>query len=193
MPLMDWRHRLARPVTEPVARALARTPISPDAISWLGFVVVTGAAVLIVLQHNVWAGVVVLAGSGLDAFDGALARAAHRESRFGAVLDSTLDRLSEGIIMLCLISVFARQSNSTGVWLGGAALLSSYMVSYIRARAEGAGVTCAEGWFTRTERILVLALGLLTGYLIVALAVIAGLSFITACQRLLTVWRKIRS
>ena len=187
----DWRHSLARPITQPLARVLARTPVSANAISVAGFLVVAGGGALIYVHHFLWAGVVVLAGSALDALDGALARLTHSESTFGAVLDSTLDRLSEGILLSALILTFARDGNLTGIWLAAATLLSAYLVSYIRARAEGAGLTCGEGWFTRAERILVLALGLLTGYIIIALAVMAALSFLTAIQRLLVVWQKV--
>jgi hypothetical protein len=85
----DWRHRLARPVTEPVVRFLARTPLTPNAITLLGFGGVIAASWLIITSHLFWAGIVVLLASILDAFDGALARLTGRVSLFGSILDST--------------------------------------------------------------------------------------------------------
>jgi CDP-diacylglycerol--glycerol-3-phosphate 3-phosphatidyltransferase len=157
----DWRHRLARPVTEPVVRFLARTPLTPNAITLLGFGGVIAASWLIITSHLFWAGIVVLLASILDAFDGALARLTGRVSLFGSILDSTLDRLAEGLLLLAILFVLSAEENTTGVWLAGAALIFSFLVSYIRARAEGAGLELTDGWFTRTERIVVLALGML--------------------------------
>jgi CDP-diacylglycerol---glycerol-3-phosphate 3-phosphatidyltransferase len=140
-----------------------------------------------------WAGIILLLASILDAFDGALARLTLRTSVFGSVLDSTLDRLSEGCLLLALLLLLAGQDVTIGVWLAGGSLIFSYLVSYIRARAESAGLELTDGWFTRTERIIVLALGMMTGYLVAALAIIVALSFLTASQRLFLVWRKTKA
>jgi CDP-diacylglycerol---glycerol-3-phosphate 3-phosphatidyltransferase len=190
---IDWRHRLVRPLIEPVVRFLARTPLTPNTITILGFCGVTSAAWLIITEHSFWAGIVVLLASILDAFDGAVARLTGRVSLFGSVLDSTLDRLAEGLVLLALLFMLSAEDNTTGVWLAGAALIFSFLVSYIRARAESVGLELTDGWFTRTERIIVLSLGMLTGYILVALAIIAGFSFLTASQRLFLVWRKTKT
>ncbi len=187
---VDWRHRLVNPVTERIARGLARLHISANTITVVGFMIVVGAAALIVTRHLLWAGVAMLGGSILDSLDGAVARFTGRASCFGAMLDSVLDRLSEGAILVSLIYITSTDGPSWVAALAGAALLLSFMVSYARARAEGLGVSCSEGWFTRVERVIVLALGLLTGYVVIALAVVAVLSLITFLQRLYTVWRK---
>lgn len=97
--------------------------------------------------------------------------------------------------MLSLMPVYARQQSVLGVSLVGLTLVGSYLVSYIRARAEGAGLQCEVGVFTRPERVVTLALGLLLSqinfvFLTIALVIIAVLSFISAGQRLLHTWRE---
>lgn len=187
---MDWRHRIADSITRPVARFLARTPLTPNALTLLGLVITLGAAALVVSRHFIWAGVVLLLAGAFDALDGALARETGQESRFGAVLDSTLDRVSEGALLLAVLFILAQQGSPWGVVLAGSAIIASFLVSYIRARAEAVGLVCSEGWFTRTERVLLLALGLMLDQLIITLAVVAGLSLLTAAQRLWVVWQK---
>ncbi len=189
-PAADWRHRIAEPLTERAARLLTRLHISANALTVTGFLIVAGAAVLIALRQMAWGGAVMLFGSLLDGLDGAVARLARRSGRFGAVLDSTLDRLSEGAVLLALIYVMALDAEPLVAALAGATLLFSFMVSYTRARAEAIGLKCTEGWFTRVERVIVMALGLITGYIVIALAVVAALSLLTFLQRLFIIWRK---
>ncbi|RJO60967.1 MAG: CDP-alcohol phosphatidyltransferase family protein [Dehalococcoidia bacterium] len=188
----NWRRSISVRFTTPVARLLAHMPFTPDFLTWLGFLLACGAAALVAAHHLLWGGIGVLVAGLMDTFDGALARQTRRVSRFGAVLDSTLDRLSEGVVLLGVIFVFARDGSAPGAVLAGAALIFSFSVSYIRARAEGMGVACSEGWFTRTERVIVIALGLIFNQLIIALSVVSALSLITAAQRLFIVWRKLR-
>ncbi|MCL2150221.1 MAG: CDP-alcohol phosphatidyltransferase family protein [Dehalococcoidia bacterium] len=186
----DWRHRLVRPAAERVAQWLVRLHISANTLTVTGFLIVVGAAVLIAVQESFWAGIVMLIGSLLDGVDGAVARLTGRANRFGAMLDSVLDRLSEGVVLVALVYVTSADGRPGVAVLAGVTLLFSLMVSYARARAEGLGISCSEGYFTRVERVIVLALGLLTGYIIVALAAVAALSMLTFLQRLYTVWRK---
>jgi CDP-diacylglycerol--glycerol-3-phosphate 3-phosphatidyltransferase len=186
----DWRHRLIRPAAERAARVFMRLHISADALTIAGFIIVGAAAALIVVDRIFWAGVVMLVGSLLDSVDGVIARLSGSSGKFGAMLDSALDRLSEGVVLVALIYTMSADSNPWAATLAGSTLLLSLMVSYVRARAEGLGISCSEGWFTRVERVIVLALGLLTGYIVVALAIVAGLSLVTFLQRLYTVWRK---
>ena len=178
--------------TAPVARALSHTPVTPDFLTWFGFLLTCGAASLIALHHFLWGGIGILVAGLMDTFDGALARQTGRASRFGAVLDSTLDRFSEGVVLLGVIYVLARDGSYRGAALAGATLMLSFAVSYIRARAEGMGVECSEGWFTRTERVIVIALGLIVNQVIIALSIVSVLSLITAAQRLYVSWRKLK-
>lgn len=176
--------------TEPVVRVLARTPVPPSAITWLGFVLAIAAAVLVTTGQLLIAGSLLLIAGFFDMLDGALARRTNRVSRFGAILDSALDRLSEGALLLGILVLFAREGETTGVLLVGIALIGSLLVSYIRARAEALGLECVVGLFTRPERVIVLVLGLLLNQLEIALAIIAVFSFFTAGQRLIYVLRQ---
>jgi CDP-diacylglycerol--glycerol-3-phosphate 3-phosphatidyltransferase len=179
--------------TNPVVRILARTPVPPSALTWLGFVLAIAAAVLVTIEQLLAAGLVVLVAGFFDMLDGALARRTNRVSRFGAVLDSALDRLSEGVLLLGILVLFAREGEVTGVLLVGIALMASLLVSYIKARAEALGLECAVGLFTRPERVVVLVLGLLLNQLVIALAIIAAFSLFTAGQRLVHVLRQAKN
>jgi CDP-diacylglycerol--glycerol-3-phosphate 3-phosphatidyltransferase len=133
---------------------------------------------------------VVLVSGFFDMLDGALARHANQATHSGAVLDSTLDRISEAVMLLAvLVFYLTSTSQSTiGILVTGLALAGSPLVSYVRARAETIGLECKKGLFTRAERVIVLAVGLLASQLdyalVIALAIIALFSFITAGQRL---------
>ncbi len=181
-------------LTQPAVRLLARTPIAPNTVTWFGFVVAVGAGALIISGHLFAAGFVVLIAGFFDILDGALARSTNRTTRFGAVLDSTLDRLAEGVLLLSILVLYAREQSVVEVSIVGIALLGSLLVSYIRARAEALGLECQAGLFTRAGRVIVLALGLLLNQfayvLVIALAIIAVFSFITVGQRLFYVWRQ---
>jgi CDP-diacylglycerol--glycerol-3-phosphate 3-phosphatidyltransferase len=179
--------------TEPVVRVLARTPVTPNSLTWFGFILAIGAALLIAMGHLVIAGVIVLFGGFFDMLDGALARRTSRVTLFGSVLDSTLDRLSEGALLLGVLVLFSEEGSSIGVLLVGIVLIFSMLVSYIRARAEALGIECLVGVFTRPERVIVLALGLLINQLEIALWIIAGFSLITAGHRLFYVWRQTKN
>ena len=195
--LVEFRKTIARYLTQPVIRLLARTPVTPNALTWFGFILVVGAAVLIVTGHLFAAGLVVLFAGFFDMLDGALARSTNQVSRLGAILDSTVDRLAEAVLLLGVLYMYAREQSVTGVMLVGITLFVSLLVSYIRARAEGMGLECQVGFFTRPERVIVLALGLLLNRidnaLIIALAVVAVLSFITAGQRVVHVWQQAKN
>lgn len=177
-------------ITDPIVNILIKTPLTPNMLTCLSFLLAAGAAALIAYGYLLAAGFLVLFGSFLDMLDGALARRMDRATRFGAVLDSTLDRMSEGIILLAILYVYAADVSVGGVLLVGVVMLSSMLVSYIRARAEAAGIVCTVGLFTRPERVIVLALGLFINQLFIALAIIAAFSLFTAGHRLFYVWRR---
>jgi CDP-diacylglycerol--glycerol-3-phosphate 3-phosphatidyltransferase len=177
-----------------VVQVLARTPLTPNVLSWAGFILALGAAALVVTGYPLYAGIVVLVAGFFDILDGALARLTQRVTPFGAVLDATLDRLSEGVLLLAIMAVFALKSSLLGVLLTGAVLVLSQLVSYVRARSEAQGLECKVGLFTRAERVVILALGLLlsqfTPALLIALAVMAVFSLVTLVQRVVYVWRQ---
>ena len=195
--LSGVRKTVANRVTEPAVRLLARTSITPNAVTWSGFLLTIGAAALIITEHLVAAGILVLIAGFLDILDGALARRTNQATRFGAILDSTLDRFSEAVLLLGILVLYARDQSFAQILVVGAALVGSLLVSYIRARAEALGVECEAGLFTRTERVIVLALGLLLSQvvdyaLLIALAIIVVFSFVTIVQRLIHIGQQTR-
>ena len=195
--LSGVRKTVANRVTEPAVRLLARTSITPNAVTWSGFLLTIGAAALIITEHLVAAGILVLIAGFLDILDGALARRTNQTTRFGAILDSTLDRFSEAVLLFGILVLYARDQSFAQILLVGAALVGSLLVSYIRARAEALGVECEAGLFTRTERVIVLALGLLLSQvvdyaLLIALAIIVVFSFVTIVQRLIHIGQQTR-
>ncbi|MBI4216225.1 MAG: CDP-alcohol phosphatidyltransferase family protein [Chloroflexi bacterium] len=182
----------ARYFSQPLVGLLARTGLHPNAVTVLGFLASGGAAWLLAQGSFFWGGVVVLLGSALDMVDGALARATGRVTPFGALLDSTLDRLAEALILGGLALHFSTRGDALGVFLTLAALISSFLVSYVRARAEALGLKGEVGLAARPERIIILSLGLLLGQVALALGAIAVLASSTAAWRLLYGWRQSR-
>ena len=196
--LSEGRKLVAHYLTQPVAALLAKAPIiTPNVITWFGFLVSLGAAGLIMTGHLFAAGVVVLLAGFFDILDGALARRTNQTTRFGALLDSTLDRLSEAVLLLSILVLnLLRDQVTIETLLVCLALIGSLLVSYIRAKAEALDLECQVGLFTRGERVIVLALGLLLNQidyaLITALSIIVLFSFITVTQRVLHVWKQTR-
>ncbi|MDP3880062.1 MAG: CDP-alcohol phosphatidyltransferase family protein [Dehalococcoidales bacterium] len=191
--LAEARKSLAYHFTQPAVRLLAKAPVTPNFISWFGFLVTAGAAALIITEHFFAAGLVVLVAGFFDILDGALARSTNRVTRFGGVLDSTLDRLSEAVLLLGIMLLYAERQSVGGIMVAGVALVGSLMVSYVRARVEGIGLECPVGLFTRSERVVVLVLGLLVNQLIIALSIIMVFSYITVGQRLIYAWRQTKT
>lgn len=194
--LSEGRKTLSFYLTRPVVKLVARVPVSPDVLSWFGLVLAAGAATLIVTDHLFAAGFAVLIAGFFDLLDGALARHTDQSTRFGAILDSTLDRFSESLLLISILFIYARDNAVYEVVIVGAVLVASLMVSYIRARAEALGLDCQVGLFTRAERVVVLALGLLFSQfnyaLIIALMIIIVFSYITIIQRVLYVRQRIK-
>ncbi|MEE8619351.1 MAG: CDP-alcohol phosphatidyltransferase family protein [Dehalococcoidales bacterium] len=198
--LPQVRKTIAYRVTEPVVQLLAATPISPNALTLLGFLVTVGAAALIATEHLLAAGLMVLFAGFFDILDGALARWTNRTTRFGGILDSTLDRLSEAALLLGILVLFLLVEEQSvlftflakkwSILLVGIALFVSPLVSYIRARAEAMGLECQVGLFTRAERVVVLVVGLLVNQIVIALFIIVVFSFVTVGHRLVHVWQQ---
>lgn len=179
----------------PVITFLATVRITPYALTWCGFALTVVAGLLILEGYMLYAGIMVLVAGYFDMLDGALARRTNQVTKFGGVLDSTLDRLAEAVLMICIIVAFAREPSLFGILLTVVALVGSLMVSYLRSRIEAADMECKEvGIFTRSERVIVLALGLLLARLpyalITALAIIAAFSLYTAGERLWYAWKQ---
>ncbi len=191
------RQAAAYQLTRPGVWLLARTPLTPNGVTWTGFVLFAAAAGLVIAKHLLAAGLMVLFAGLFDMLDGALARRTGRVTRFGGILDSTLDRLTEALLLLGMLILFAGEQSMTGVMLTGVALAGSLTVSYIRARAEAAGVECKVGVGTRGERVIILALGLLLHQvnhaLVAAVGVTSLLSVVTIGQRMIFVWQETKN
>ena len=176
-------------IVEPVARFLSRLGLTPNGATLLGFAMTVGVAVLVALGYFRLSGLLLIFTLAFDAVDGTLARLTGQVTRFGAVLDSTLDRWAEIVLYGALIWYYLGTGSVAGVGLAAASMATSLMVSYTRARAEGAGFSLKEGLFTRFERLVVLIAGLILSGLIPnammwALLIIAVLAAFTAVQRL---------
>jgi CDP-diacylglycerol--glycerol-3-phosphate 3-phosphatidyltransferase len=179
-----------RGLAESMVRPLARAGVSPNVLSLLGFCGMLGVGCVLALGHERLGGLLIIPVGLLDALDGALARSTGKTSPFGAFFDSTLDRFAEIALYLGLLYLY--REDTLAIILLYLAITGSLMVSYTRARAEGLGIECKVGLFTRLERLLTLVLGLLLNRLVLALLVLAVLSNLTAAQRMWHVWRTVR-
>ena len=191
MNLQDIRRNLAYRITSPIVSILSRSGITPNTLTLTNLTLNIVAAYVIAAGHFLLGGVLIL-GSGLfDLLDGALARFTKRTTKFGAVLDSTVDRVSEAATLCGLLIWYVPQAGATlKIVLIFVVLIGSFLVSYIRARAEGLGWQCQIGLFTRAERVIVLAVGLLINQIFVALCILAVFVFVTVVQRLVYLWKQ---
>ena len=184
MTLNDARRQIGRGMTGGLSRIVAKTGITPNTVTWIGFLITVVAAYVISTGSLLAGGLIFLFSSFFDMLDGAVARATGKITKFGGILDATLDRLSEAAVFVGIMVYYAPNGDSWPILLTGLTLAGSQVVSYLRARSEANGLEGKDGIFTRPERVIVLALGLLTGWLIPALAIICVLSFVTVGQRL---------
>ena len=172
---------------------LIESRLTPNAISLTGFALNLAAAGLVVGRMFFLAGVAFIVGSIMDTLDGRYSRMSGKGTQFGAFLDSTLDRLEEGIVLTAVGAYFASRNDQAAVAAVVAAVLFSLMVSYTRARAEALGVQCKVGLATRPVRVVILSIGLVFArgaslghfeLLKPAVYVLAALSLVTVCQRI---------
>ncbi len=194
------RAAVLRYVESPGARLLRALGLTPNAVTLVGFALAVAGACLVALGWLVAGGVVFLAGSGLDLLDGALARLNNTPSPFGALLDSVFDRLGEAALFvgLAVYALGARFSPDYLMFFMMALLLAlvfSQGVSYLRARGEGLGVFSKAGLMTRTERVVLLGLGLIVQQPVRliewVLVFIAVVSCFTLFQRMFTIRREL--
>jgi CDP-diacylglycerol--glycerol-3-phosphate 3-phosphatidyltransferase len=183
---------------DPISRALLRAGISPTTVTVAGTVGVFSGAGLATQGWLVPAVIVVTLSALLDVVDGGMARMLGRSSRFGALLDSTMDRVADGAAFAAVAYWMAVNGDEWGLVGALVSLVAGQIVSYIKARAEGLGMTCDVGVIERFERLAILGIGaLLTGFgagwgLSAALWLLAVLSIVTAGQRIAHVYRQDR-
>src|SRR3954462_2081324 len=167
---------------------LIESRLTPNAISLTGFALCVVAAALIWQGWWVAGGIAFIVGSVCDTLDGRYSRMSGKASPFGAFLDSTLDRVEEGVVLAAVGVYFSRQGNDLAVGATVLAVLASLMVSYTRARAEALGVECKVGIADRAVRVVILSAGLVFGDLLNLIApavyVLAALAIFTVLQRI---------
>jgi CDP-diacylglycerol---glycerol-3-phosphate 3-phosphatidyltransferase len=190
----------ARTLASRSVRSLAQTRVTPNALTTAGVTLCIAAAVLVPFENRnqllfYWlAAVVFVVGSVLDILDGALARAGGKSTPFGAFLDSTTDRVGEGAMLSAIALVFARAGNDTAVVFTVVAVAGSFLVPYVRAKAEALGLRGDVGLGSRAERVVVITAGLVLapwGALQWAIYLLAATSLITVLQRVLHVRKQL--
>jgi CDP-diacylglycerol---glycerol-3-phosphate 3-phosphatidyltransferase len=183
-----------RRVIASIMARITRIPVTANQVTIAGFVLNAIAAVLVYREAYIAGGVLFLVGSILDIFDGAIARARGEAGPRGAMFDSILDRFSEAIMLGAIALVFARDGNEIALIAVIAALTSSFMTSYLRARAEALGLDGTHGVMARAERVVLIAAALLfapLGALPWGIILLAVLSTVTVVQRARHVLRQL--
>jgi CDP-diacylglycerol--glycerol-3-phosphate 3-phosphatidyltransferase len=189
---------LARPL-DALVRALAR--VSPDVLTITGLVLNGVACAFFALAGGPGyvspamlrvGGIVAAAGAIFDMLDGRVARLRGRETRFGAYLDSTMDRYSDMLLYLGLMILYARLDETLLMVLVWVAAFGSFMTSYARARAESLIPRCTAGLMERPERVVLLVLGAILNRMVAVLWIIAVLSNITAIQRVIYTYAELK-
>ncbi|MBA7628526.1 Phosphatidylinositol phosphate synthase [subsurface metagenome] len=203
--LAKSRESAARWFTTPLTIILGKTRLKPNTVTWLALAINVVAAAAIATNHLVTAGLLVLLSGVFDLIDGALARFTNQATSFGALLDSTFDRMSEAVLFLGILALYILNFTPTVFMLAPSteyvititliflALVGAFLTSYVRSRAEGLAIDCHVGLFTRFERVIILALGLLFNQILIALLVLVVLAFVTVGQRLVYIRQQTRS
>jgi len=187
----DIRHSIGDRISEPIARFLVKTRVTPNILTVTGFFLNVVVFILIGYEYLLAAGLVLLFSGLFDMLDGTLARATGKTSKAGAIMDSVLDRYSEAFVLIGLVIYYLYyqpaiyvDTTNVAVILVFVTLSGSMMVSYTRARAETLGIDCKVGFFTRPERVILLAAGLIfSSVLIYFLWVLAVGTMVTALWR----------
>jgi CDP-diacylglycerol---glycerol-3-phosphate 3-phosphatidyltransferase len=179
-------------IAEPVDRLvswLRTTRITPNTLTYAGFILTAITALVLGAGYFRLGALVLFIAAMFDTLDGSLARASGQSSTFGAFLDSTLDRYAESVTFLALVYHYSSSlGNRTEIVLIFVILVGSLMVSYTRARAEALNVECKAGMLQRPERIFLLIVGLLTGWMLPILWFMAIFTNFSAFQRIYEVY-----
>jgi CDP-diacylglycerol--glycerol-3-phosphate 3-phosphatidyltransferase len=179
---------------------LARTRITPNALTTAGVSLCLAAAVIVYFESHdkllfYWVGALVfVVGSILDILDGALARAGGKTTPFGSFLDSTTDRVGEGAMLGAIALIFARHGNEVALGATIAAIAGSFLVSYTRAKAEALGLRGDVGYGSRAERVVAITAGLVLapwGVLQWAIYLLTATAWLTVLQRILFVRKQL--
>jgi CDP-diacylglycerol--glycerol-3-phosphate 3-phosphatidyltransferase len=178
----------------PFLSGLHKLGVTPNQVTVTGTILNGGVGVLVVFDHLIYAGILMLVAGLFDMLDGSLARLTKKVTQFGAFLDSSLDRVSEGMVLAAVayfLAVKGGQRGAIDAALVSLALLGSMMVSYTRARAEALGVECKSGIMTRPERIILVAIGLFFNVLPYVVYIMLALTAFTVIQRVVLTYREL--
>jgi CDP-diacylglycerol--glycerol-3-phosphate 3-phosphatidyltransferase len=186
--LTDWARAHGAVILQPVAHFMGRLGIHPNTITLFGMLLQIGVSVLFGLGYLTLGGWVLLAVSPVDALDGLLARTLGKQSRFGAFLDSTIDRISDAALILGLAAYYIQRDAYLYVALLLLSLVASMMISYVRARAEALGFPCKVGLLTRMERIILIGALSAVGLHLPMIWALAALSVFTVIQRIVCIY-----
>ncbi|MGO9953995.1 MAG: CDP-alcohol phosphatidyltransferase family protein [Dissulfurispiraceae bacterium] len=187
--LSAWFGHLFDSSLAPLAK---RIPLDPNVITVAGLAV-TAVAAAVIPTNLIAGGIIILVGGALDILDGLIARTNGKNTRFGAFLDSTLDRYADAMLFIGVLWYFYNLGSPTGAVLSVGSLVGSLVVSYARARAEGLGIECKVGILERPERVILLAFGCISGLLFPVIILICVLSHFTAIQRIIHVRKQLSS
>jgi CDP-diacylglycerol--glycerol-3-phosphate 3-phosphatidyltransferase len=183
-----------RKVFTPFLSGLHKLGVTPNQVTITGTVLNGGVGVLVVFDHLIYAGILMLVAGLFDMLDGSLARLTKKVTQFGAFLDSSLDRVSEGMVLAAIayfLAIKGGQRGAIDAALVVLALLGSMMVSYTRARAESLGLECKSGIMTRPERIILVAIGLFFDVLPYVIYIMLALTIFTVIQRVVHTYREL--
>jgi CDP-diacylglycerol--glycerol-3-phosphate 3-phosphatidyltransferase len=194
-------------LTNPVANVLISLGVTANIVTILGFVINVFAGILFAYERLILAGILIVVGGSFDMIDGAVARMRKVSDSSGALLDSVIDRYSEGAIFMGIAVYFYKSSGLygiLGILLTFATMIGSFLVSYTRARSEGLAVECNVGLMQRTERLVLLAISVIANgilkdlvannlILIMVLAILTIFTHITAVHRLIYSFRRLRN
>ncbi|MCD6576747.1 MAG: CDP-alcohol phosphatidyltransferase family protein [Anaerolineaceae bacterium] len=184
MTITDSLRKIFKNILISVSSFFLKVGLTPNFITLMGLFGNIGAALFISKGNFIVGGTIALLVGTFDAVDGTMARLEEQPSKFGSLFDSLIDRYSEMTLLLGILIYFSSVDNSFGIILVYLALCGSFLVSYIRARAEGLGVEVKIGVLTRVERLLVLVISLLFKQPLIGVLIIAVLGNLTAIQRL---------
>lgn len=172
----------------PLSSLAKKINVSPNALTIIGFIITAGAAFIIPVNLFL-GGLLILLGGVFDMLDGIFARVNNRATKFGAFLDSVLDRYSDAFLCLGFSGYFYRTASSEGIILSLGTMVGALLISYTRARAEGLGKDCHVGLMERPERVVLMAFGALTGWILPVMWIMIVLTHATVFQRIYHVWK----
>ena len=176
---------------KPLSSFARRVNLHPNVFTIAGFLITAVAAVTIPMDL-ILAGILIIVSGVFDMLDGIIARVNNRTTKFGAFLDSVLDRYSDAFLFLGFAWYFHKSASMTGVFLSLGAMVGALMISYTRARAEGLGKECHVGLMERPERVILMAFGALTGWVLQVMWLMLVLTHVTVIQRFFYVWKGLK-